>query len=237
MRARTHVSSYHYPGLVSGLYAAFVRSKPLVKGLILVGFLSLVFILACNLLVVKEARPKTFFDVTKLPSNETGLVLGTSKSLQGGGENLYFKYRMEATAQLYRQGKIKQIILSGNNDSPYYNEPLDMKTALLGMGVPEDAMQLDYSGVRTFDSILRCKKIFKQEKVTIISQDFHNVRALYIANHEGMDAIAFAARDVPKVYSFKTLVREYLARPKAVLDVHLFRPDADVSRNIEVKRK
>ncbi len=234
---RSSKSGKRRTGRLQRLQGDFRRLKPLVRGGLILLFVSLFFILFCNYIVVRSARPFAYFEVSKLPSNEAGLVLGTSKSLEGGGENLYFRYRMEAAARLFKEGKIKWMILSGNNDSPYYNEPQDMKQALLRLGVPESAMILDYSGLRTFDSVVRCKEVFKQNHITIISQDFHNVRALYIARHNNIDAISFAAQDVPKIYSFRTLIREYLARPKAVLDVHLIRPQPDVSYNIELKRE
>ncbi|HEV7347294.1 SanA/YdcF family protein [Telluribacter sp.] len=175
--------------------------------------------------------------MNQLPSNDVALVLGTSRNSERGKMNLYFKYRMEATARLFKEGKIKYIILSGNNDSQYYNEPLDMQKALLDLGVPAHVMTLDYSGFRTFDSVVRCKEVFNQESFTIISQNFHNARALYIAHHEGIQAISFAAQDVPTGYSIKTLIREYLARPKAVLDVHLIRPSANITSNIEIRKR
>lgn len=200
-------------------------------------FASLVFILLCNLWVVYCTRQYNFFSIENLPSNDVALVLGTSKKSEKGKDNLFFKYRMEATARLFKEGKIKYIILSGNNDSQYYNEPLDMQRALLNLGIPENVMTLDYAGFRTFDSIIRCKEVFNQDNFTIISQNFHNARALYIAHNEGINAISFAAQDVPDGYSLRTLVREYLARPKAVLDVHVLRPAADVTSNIEIKKK
>ena len=201
------------------------------------GFGCLIFILLCNFWVVYNTRQFSFFSIENLPSNDVALVLGTSRNTERGKENLFFKYRMEATARLFKEGKIKYVILSGNNDSRYYNEPLDMKKALLNLGIPENVMTLDYAGFRTFDSIVRCKKVFNQDNFTIISQNFHNARALYIARHEGISAISFAAQDVPDGYSMRTLVREYLARPKAVLDVHILRPTADVTSNNEVKKK
>ena len=203
----------------------------------MLAFSSMVFILLCNFWVVYFTRQYNFFSIESLPSNDVALVLGTSRSTEKGKENLFFKYRMEATAHLFKEGKIKYIILSGNNDSQYYNEPLDMKKALLSLGVPENVMTLDYAGFRTFDSIVRCKKVFNQDDFTIISQNFHNARALYIARHEGINAISFAAQDVPDGYSLRTLVREYLARPKAVLDVHIFRPNANITTNNEIKKK
>jgi len=208
----------------------------LIKAILLLAFICMVFILLCNFWVVYCTRQFSFFSIENLPSNDVALVLGTSRNTEKGKTNLFFKYRMEATARLFKEGKIKYIILSGNNDSQYYNEPLDMKKALLNLGVPENVMTLDYAGFRTFDSIVRCKEVFNQDNFTIISQNFHNARALYIARNEGISAISFAAQDVPDGYSLRTLVREYLARPKAVLDVHILRPDADVTSNTEIKK-
>lgn len=211
--------------------------KKLLKIVIALLFASLVFILLCNFWVVYCTKQYNYFSINDLPSNDVALVLGTSRSTPRGKENLFFKYRMEATARLFKEGKIKYIILSGNNDSQYYNEPLDMQRALLNLGIPENVMTLDYAGFRTFDSVVRCKEVFNQDNFTVISQNFHNARALYIAHNEGINAISFAAQDVPGGYSLKTLVREYLARPKAVLDVHILRPNADVTSNVEIKKK
>ncbi|GAA4413862.1 hypothetical protein GCM10023187_42650 [Nibrella viscosa] len=208
--------------------------KRFIKGGILLAFLTLIVILLCNWWVVYSTRGQIFFNIHQLPSNDVALVLGTSKHVKGGKENLFFRYRMEATARLFKEGKIKYIILSGNNDSEYYNEPSDMKKALIKLGVPESVLTLDYAGYRTFDSVVRCKEVFNQENITIISQNFHNARALYICAHEGINAVAFAAQDVPDGYSFRTLIREYLARPRAMLDVYLFRPQP-VYINREIK--
>lgn len=190
-------------------------------------FAGSVVVLICNWWVVYNTRNQIYFNIRELPANDIGLVLGTSKFVRTGKENLFFRYRMEATARLWKEGKVKYLILSGNNDSEYYNEPVDMQRALVKLGVPASVMTLDYAGYRTFDSVVRCKDVFNQDKITIISQNFHNARALYIGNHEGMEAIAFAAQDVPDGYSFRTLIREYLARPYALLDVYVIRPQPE----------
>ncbi len=210
----------------------FGQLKRIIKILIFLSFLSIVFILLCNVWVVNRTRAHSYFAISSLPSNDVGLVLGTSKTTSDGRENLFFKYRMEAAARLFKEGKVGSLILSGNNDSKYYNEPLDMQKALLKMGIPETALKLDYAGFRTFDSVIRSKGVFKESNITIISQDFHNARALYIAQHEGINAVSFAAQDVPMGYSVRTLVREYLARPKAVLDVHLIRPTTTLRNEV-----
>lgn len=209
--------------------------KWVIKSTIIIIFFGVTIVLVSNWWVVYNTRNQSYFDIHELPANDVGLVLGTSKFVRTGKENLFFRYRMEATARLWKEGKVKYLILSGNNDSEYYNEPVDMQRALVKLGVPASVMTLDYSGYRTFDSVVRCKDVFNQEKITIISQNFHNARALYIGNHEGMEAIAFAAQDVPDGYSLRTLIREYLARPYAMLDVYLIRPQPEKG-NWERKR-
>jgi len=194
--------------------------KKAIKVFIWASFSLVVFILICNLIIVESSENKIYFDIKHLPSNDVGLVLGTNKYVARGKENLFFKYRMEATARLFKEGKVKYLILSGNKEQ-YYDEPNDMKKALTTMGIPENAMLLDTAGYRTFDSVVRCKEVYNQEKVTVISQNFHNARALFLCNHEGIDAVGFAAQDVPDGYSVRTLVREYLARPKAMMDVYM----------------
>lgn len=173
----------------------------------------------CNIWIVYSTDDRNYYRLDKLPSNDVGLVLGTSKAVQGGKTNLFYKYRMEAAARLYKEGKVKFLILSGNHDSVFYNEPNDMKKSLMRLGVPENVLILDYAGYRTYDSIIRCKGVFNQQKFTIISQPTHNARALFLANNLGLDAVAFAAQDVQAGY--KTYFREYLARPKAILDVYI----------------
>lgn len=185
------------------------------------GFLAILFAVLSNMWVVRSSSNQIYTDVNKIPPNDIGLLLGTRWILGNGRENLYFRYRINATHELYRQGKIKHIIISGDNHVHSYNEPEDMKTALMELGIPEEKITLDFAGFRTLDSIVRCKKVFQQEKFTIISQNFHNQRAVFIANKYDIDAIAFDARDVGIAYGRKIMFREYLAKVKAVIDLYL----------------
>lgn len=185
--------------------------------------LLVVFIALSNLWVFYSTKDSIFYSPQNIPYHEAALVLGTTRQLKSGISNPFFAYRMDAAAKLYHAGKVKYLILSGDNGTTEYNEPLDMQEALLSRGVPEAALILDYAGFRTLDSVLRCKKVFKQKDFTIISQPFHNARALFICQQYGITAVGFAARDVPQAFSFKTLLREGLARPKAVLDIYVLR--------------
>lgn len=154
-----------------------------------------------------------------IPNNNVGLLLGTSPKLKNGKNNLYFDYRITATEELYKAGKIKYILISGDNCKESYNEPEEMKKALMEEGIPEEVIYLDYAGFRTLDSVVRAKEIFGQNQFTIISQKFHNERAIYLAEKNGIKAIGFNAKDVDVHSGLKTQIRERFARVKMFMDL------------------
>ena len=193
-----------------------------------VGFLiavAFLFTVGANIWVILTTRDRVFLDEQYISSKNVALVLGTSKKLMGGEENPFFANRIESAALLFHAGKIRHFILSGDNNTKYYNEPLDMKLALLAKGVPEKSITLDYAGFRTLDSVIRCKEIFGQQRITIVTQKFHSYRALFISDYYDLDAEVFATENVPLLQSAKVLFRELLARPKAVLDLYLLQKD------------
>jgi len=177
----------------------------------------LLFLIICNFWVVFSTSSDVYSDEGHLPDHRMALVLGTSY------RTTYFEKRMETAATLFRGGKIDHFILSGDNRSVYYNEPVEMRKALVKKGVPVDAITLDYAGLRTLDSIIRCKQIFGQNKITIITQPFHSYRALFISNYYGIDAVAMVTDEPDFENSVKVRVREYFARSKAVLDLYVFK--------------
>jgi len=176
-----------------------------------------------NIWVIKSTKDKIFYDLNKVPHHRIALVLGTSHRTSKGDPNPFFENRIETAAALYKKGKIDHLILSGDNRSVYYNEPMAMLKALLKKGVPASAITLDYAGLRTLDSIVRCKEIFGQSKFIIITQPFHSYRALFISNYHNINAIAMVAEEPDFEYSFKVRIREYLARTKAVLDLYILK--------------
>jgi SanA protein len=194
------------------------------KRIVVLLFLFLIVLLAvCNLWVVKSTEDKVFSDLSKLPEHRVALVLGTSHKVVGGGPNPYFSKRIETAATLYKLGKIDHFILSGDNRTMFYNEPWEMRKALIKGGVPESAITLDYAGLRTLDSVVRSKKIFGQDRITIITQPFHSYRALFISNYYNIDAVAMVAEEPALDRSIKVRIREYFARTKAILDLYLFK--------------
>lgn len=197
-----------------------------IKRIVLAIILLLVIVIsACNIWIVKSTEQMVYSDQALLPNHRIALVLGTSHRLAGGGPNPFFHKRIEMAATLYRLGKIDHFILSGDNSTRYYNEPVEMKKALIKQGVPATAITLDYAGLRTLDSVVRSKKIFGQNKIVIITQPFHSYRAVFISRYYDMDAVAMVAEDPTADQTFKVKLREYLARTKAVLDLYVFKTD------------
>lgn len=180
-------------------------------------FAILIMILA-NFWVYSVTEGRTYSRISKIPPREVALVLGTSPKMKSGIANPYFTYRMDATALLYHHGKIKKIIVSGEK-SKGYDEPEAMKKFLIYQGgVPEEIIIKDPKGFNTRESILRCKNEFKQKNVIIVSQGFHNLRALFFARNIGMNALGFDANDVTKNESYyRNHFREFLARVQAVI--------------------
>lgn len=176
-----------------------------------------------NVWVVNSTKAYVYTDYDKLPNHRVALVLGTSNKTISGQPNDFFVKRMETAAELYKLGKIDHFILSGHNPSQFYNEPNEMKKALMSRGVPAAAITLDYAGLRTLDSVIRSKEIFGQDKIIIITQPFHSYRALFISHYYNIDAVAMATEGPAYESSFKVRLREYFARTKAVLDLYVFK--------------
>lgn len=190
--------------------------------------LPLLFVAICNVWIVAQTAGRIYDDPARMPANDVGLVLGTSKYFKKGTINAHFQNRIAAAAALYRAGKVKHLIASGDNSERWHDEPTDMKKALVLQGVPDSAITRDYAGFRTFDSIVRARKIFGQTRLTIISDRFHNYRALFLGDHFGIRGIALASQEVPLKNSYKTKWREIIARVKAVLDIYLLRTEPRV---------
>lgn len=183
---------------------------------------SLIVMIICNYWIVSSTQQQIYSSTAKIPERKVGLVLGASKLSKRGTTNMYFTFRMKAAYELFITKKVKYLLLSGDNHIKGYDEPSDMREALIKLGVPDSCIVLDYAGFRTLDSVVRCDEVFGEDSITIVSQEFHNQRALFIANKNNINAIAYNANDVYKNYSFKTRLREYFARVKCVLDIYIF---------------
>lgn len=195
-------------------------------------FFALVFF--SNYWINSQSKGMTFDSLDSIPTNKTGVVLGTSKRVKGGNENLYFKHRIDAAVELFNARKIEFIIVSGDNSIRQYNETRDMKKALLSKGIPEDKIVEDFAGFSTLDSVIRAKEVFGQDSITIISQEFQNQRALFIAKNHDIYAVGYNAKEAPKTYSNRVVIREYFARVKALLDIYILHSMPKYYKNKEV---
>jgi SanA protein len=188
--------------------------------LLLIGYYALVY---NHNQMVDDAKKYIYNDVQKVPAKKAALVLGCSKYLSGNRINYFYKYRIEAAVKLFEAGKVKAIVVSGDNGNKNYDEPTQMHDDLVKAGVPSKYIQLDYAGFRTLDSIVRAKAIFDLEDYIIVSQRFHLERAIYLAHAKKQKVLGFVAKDFKNTIWAKRMGhRELLARVKAVLDVNVF---------------
>ena len=157
--------------------------------------------------------------VDSLEPKPVALLLGTSNRTVAGRPNRFYHARIEAAAQLFQSGKVKGILVSGDNATRWYNEPIAMQKDLIAAGVPAEFITLDYAGFRTLDSVVRAKEVFGQDHIIIVSQRFHAERAIFLARHYGIDASGLAAADPDDLGLMKVRAREVLARVAAVLDI------------------
>ncbi|PWK25122.1 SanA protein [Maribacter polysiphoniae] len=202
-------------------------------GFLFAGGLLLIFI--CDMIIESGAKGKTYSSLNTIPKNRVGLVLGTAKKLMGGQPNPYYSNRIKATVELYNSNKIDFVLVSGDNETVYYNEPTTIKKDLIDQGIPQERIYLDYAGFRTLDSMVRANVVFGLESVTVISQKFHNERAIYIAGQKGLDAIGYNALDVPGKGGLKVQIREYFARVKVFIDLLLKTEPKFYGNTIEIK--
>lgn len=172
----------------------------------------------------RAARGCLFRSVESVPPNDVALVLGTARTTARGNLNLHFKQRIDAAAKLYHAGKVRHLLVSGDNHIQGYDEPTDMRDALAAAGVPTNAITCDYAGFRTLDSVLRAQSVFGLTHFTIVTEEFHCPRALWIARQYGLNTVAFAAPDLQsKRWTLRVKAREVLARVLCGLDLYVLR--------------
>jgi len=204
--------------------AAMKSSKRFRRFLLAGGILCAAFgvgVFGINQWIVQSTRPAVYQNLESLPDKPVALVLGTAKLLRSGRVNPHFRERIRAAAALYHAGKVQHLLLSGDNHAAGYDEPSDMREALLAFDVPESAMTLDYAGFRTLDSVVRARRVFGLTTATIVTDDFHAARAVFLARHEDLDAVAYCSASISKSFSARTRLREVAARVKAALDIYI----------------
>ena len=184
----------------------------------------LLVIVVCHCVVVWNASGKTYDKVEAVPHNKVGLLLANSPITPGGAHNYFYDNRIKAGEELYKAGKIDFIIASGGDYTQTQksgcDEPAAIRDSLLGRGIPLERIILDYEGTRTLNSIAKAKLVYEVDSVTLISQKFHNERAIYLATRYGLTAIGYNAKPSPILRNrIKNSLRELLARTKMFIDI------------------
>lgn len=206
------------------------------KKITLILFIGLLFIVStimlCHYIVVWNANGKIYTKIEDIPASDIGLLLGTPPQTRYGGmSNSFFNYRIDAAEALYKAGKIDYLLISGDDNSLNgLNEVQCMKDSLIIRGIPASVIFLDGKGLRTFDSVVRTSTLFGVKSFTVISQKFHNERAIYLAEHLNLDiekVQAFNAKSPTSKLSLLTYLREYLARVKMFMDI-FFKDEIEV---------
>jgi SanA protein len=191
---------------------------------------------ACNIWVLSSCSGRLYDNAETVPHKRVAVMLGTNPKTKTGKMNYFYKHRIDAAVKLYQNGKIDRILISGDNSSTTYSEPDAMKADLMAAGIPDSAIYLDFAGFSTYDSMVRAKKVFGLSEFMVVSQDFHNKRAVYIARQNGIDAIGFNVQNTLfRKWRIKMELREILARVKAVGEVVMNKKPHFLGEPIEIK--
>ncbi len=200
-----------------------IKSKIIVhRKLTLLFALTVILVGTClfvaDLYMGTAVKDKIYRNIEQIPHKKAALVLGTAKFYKGR-ENPFYENRLDAAVELWTAGKIEAILVSGDNSRKEYDEPTNMKIDLIDRGIPPEYITIDYAGFRTLDSVIRADEIFGLDDYIIVSQPFHCIRAIFLAEKHGQKVIGYCAKDVISPAGIKTRLREVLARMKAILDV------------------
>ncbi len=213
-----------------GPWRPLLRGAVLVLAAVVVGLVVVVFIAYLD---VSYRYRSHILSPDRVDPRPTAIVFGAGV-YPGGRLSPVLVDRMRTAIALYQEGKVDKLLLTGDNSSLYYNEPGHMGEYARSQGVPESALAYDYAGRRTYDSCWRARHIFGQERVILVTQDFHLPRALYLCQQFGVDAVGVAAdRRNYAAASWWTL-RESIARVAAWFDVHFLRPQPVAGESINI---
>ena len=210
-----------------------------VIAIVVAGIMAVSVAVLCFYVVRWSVADSVFDNVDDIPQNSVALLLGTAPITPYGTHNYYFDYRIDAAVELYKAGKVKCFLVSGDNHKKDYDEPKWMHDSLVSRGVPSEIIHFDYAGFRTLDSVVRAKEVFGEESITIVSQKFHNERAICLAEFYGIKAVGYNAQDVEwwRKKLEIAMVRESLARVKMYIDLLVGKKPKFLGEKIRIEKK
>lgn len=180
-----------------------------------------IIVALCNISVDRNAEGRTFSNINDVPTMQTALLLGTNpKTRDDKRPSSFYLARINATAELYKHGKFRQLIISGDKREGY-DEPQTMRHDLIERGVPDSIIMMDGQGYRTLMSLRNSKQYFGVHDMIIISQKWHNERSIFLADKMNIKAVGYNADDVRHPRAIWTHIRELLARVKLFIDLYV----------------
>ncbi|MGB3642399.1 MAG: ElyC/SanA/YdcF family protein [Rivularia sp. (in: cyanobacteria)] len=201
----------------------FLQHCRLLSGMLLLS--AAVTTLALNLYVKTQYNSRRYNNPNQIPPQRVAIVLGAG--IYNDQPSPMLADRISAAVQLYKLGRVKKLLMSGDNSSEDYDEVTVMQRYAVKLGVPQKDITLDRAGFKTYQSCYRAKEIFGVKQAVIITQNFHLPRAVYLCNQLGVDAVGLGTpdwesyrRDTVMRYTF----REYISTIKALWQVHITRP-------------
>jgi SanA protein len=212
------------PGLLRKLTYPIRRWPRLSRAALLAGSLGIVVVGLTNLFVVLSVNGESTANIADVPDAEVAIVPGALVRPDGKMSTMLAD-RVRGAIALWRAGKVKRILVSGDHHSWAYDEPDTMRKSLVAAGVPPRVIFEDHAGFDTWATMVRARGIFGVRDAVVVTQGFHMPRALYLADAAGIDATGLTADLHPYgIQGTKSDVREVLSRVKAVADTALDTP-------------
>ncbi|MDH4263756.1 MAG: YdcF family protein [Spirochaetia bacterium] len=184
---------------------------------------TLVIILVSNWIIISSTRHLIAENLEKVKKADVGIILGAAV-YSGNRVSTVVGDRIESAIELYREGKVDKLLISGDHAERYYDEVNTIKFWLLKNGIPPGNIEMDPSGFSTYESMCRARNVFNVNSAVIITQSYHLPRALYLARRLGISAQGFGADQRLYKNAKRFLMREYLARAKDFIYIHILKP-------------
>ncbi|MFW3616201.1 SanA/YdcF family protein [Billgrantia antri] len=184
--------------------------------------LALLLLVGANLWVLAQTHGRIEHELPLCGPEQVGIVFGTSHWTRSGVRNPHFDARINAASRLMRLNRVEHLLLSGDNRTRQYNEPITMWRDLRAQYVRDEDMTLDYAGFSTFDTLVRARDVFGVDRVLLVTQSWHLPRALFIADAIGLEAYGCSAPSRPVAGVWRLQAREWLARAATVGDLYLW---------------
>lgn len=203
------------------------------KILFIIGGLILGAILIVPPVIVHSGKHRIYKKVEDAEKTQVGIVFGAGILPDGTPTDMLMD-RLDTAVELYKDEKIQKVVVSGDNRVSHYNEPQSMYDYLIENDIPEEDIERDYAGRRTYDTCYRAHEIFGIEKAILISQGYHLPRAIYLCEHFGIESTGLSA--TRHSYSgepwFKT--REIIALYASILDIYIIKPVPVLGEKVEI---